>query len=205
MTRRNLTNPPEWTVNRRQSQRLSRLPSTSPYDPLDEVWPPPLGESAMVSDYDANQIEVRQSLQLSDSTFPPSADLMAPPRPTLASSSAWNIAPALCNEISSTTELPWTFQDGGIFGLPNEIYPGRRDKYFDPFEDDYYQRQEHRSTPSWDFVSMPWMPYQNNFLPNESIARNPSLPNQHQLNLQCWLKNRLCFQVILRGYWPSFL
>jgi hypothetical protein len=158
----------------------------------------------MVRDYVANQIEAGQRLQLPDSTIPPLADRMAAPQPTLASSSAWNISPGLGNELFSTTEFPWTFQDGGIFGLPNEVYPDlTRDKQF--IGDDYYQTQEHGSTRSWDFVSMPWLQFRNNFLPNDSIARNPSSSNKSQLNLQCWIKNGSCFQVIMKGYWPSFL
>jgi hypothetical protein len=163
-TRRNLTESPERTSNRKQSQRVSRPSLTSPYNPLEESWPAPIEQSSMVRDYGSNQIDASQSLELPNSTFPTPVDRITAPQPSLSSSSSWDIAPALDNELSSTTEFPWTFQDGGIFGLPNEIYPDiTRDKYLHPFGDDYYQTHEHGSAYSWGCVSMSRSQFYNNF------------------------------------------
>jgi hypothetical protein len=120
---------------------------------MNQAWSPSLGESAMVNEYDANQILADQSPQLSNPIFPPSADGNPGTQSALFNSSQWNIAPGLDNELSGNIGFPWTFQDGGIFGPLNGICPDlTKDKYFNPFGDNYYDGNEDGSTQCWIFV-----------------------------------------------------
>lgn len=49
--------------------------------------------------------------------------------------------------MSMNSELPWPFQDGGIFGMSNNPYPPdlAADEYFDPFRDEASYSGDHGS------------------------------------------------------------
>jgi len=139
----------------------------SPSNPPDGVWPSSLEESAMVNEYNVNQVDAGHRLHPTNSTLPPSVVDMSTSQPMLSNSGIWHIAPALGAELSSGTEFPWPFQDGGIFGLSSDIYPSLPgDEYFDPLGDDYYHAQEQNSSHSWEFVSILCQQFQYSFLSN---------------------------------------
>ncbi|RFU29581.1 hypothetical protein B7463_g6767, partial [Scytalidium lignicola] len=124
--------------------------SGSAYDPLGRMWPPPIEPSDNPMDH-LNTSHNSQSLSSDVLELPQS---MANPNSMLQSTDNWGMTPVQGLPMSLNPEMPWPFQDGGIFGLSSGFYSDLpADEYLDPFRDDIGHIEDHGSLTSLEFES----------------------------------------------------
>jgi hypothetical protein len=81
---------------------------------------------------------------------------MATTQQILSNNGIWHESVIQNCDLAPSTEFPWPFQDGGIFGLPSEAYSDLSpNEYLDPLRDNYSHMQDNGHLHSLEFVCMP--------------------------------------------------